>query len=99
MGDTADNIPGVPKVGEKTATELVKTYGNIETLREHIDEISKKSIRETLTEHFDMAVLSKELATINTAAPIPFSIEDGRIDSIFTKEAYDLLKNLEFKNA
>ncbi len=98
MGDSSDNIPGVPKVGEKTATELVKTYGCIENLKLHIEEISKKSIRETLTENFDMAELSKVLATINTAVELPYSLEDGRVDTIFTKEAYDLLKQLEFKN-
>ena len=74
MGDSSDNIPGVPKIGEKTATELLIQYGNIETLKEHIDEISKKSIKETLSQNFDMAVLSKTLATIDVNADIDVTL-------------------------
>lgn len=51
MGDTADNIPGVPKVGEKTAAELMVQFGSIENIYEHVEEITKKAIRESLIEH------------------------------------------------
>ena len=98
MGDSSDNIPGVPKIGEKTATELLKQYGNIETLKEHIPEISKKSIRESLEQNFDMAVLSKTLATINTEAPVEISFEDMRYNDPYTEEAYTIVKRLGFKN-
>lgn len=59
MGDTSDNIPGVPKVGEKTATELMIQYGSLENIYDHVDEISKKSIRESLKANRDLADLSK----------------------------------------
>lgn len=97
MGDSSDNIPGVPKIGEKTATELLLQYGNIETLKEHISEITKKSIRETLEQNFDMAVLSKTLATINVDAEIKVDFEDLRHGNLYTKEAYPICKNLGFK--
>lgn len=97
MGDSSDNIPGVPKIGEKTATQLLLEYHDIETLHEHIGDITKKSIKETLTEHFDMAVLSKTLATI-VDADIEFDFEDARLGDIFTQDAYVIVKELGFKN-
>ena len=98
MGDSSDNIPGVPKIGEKTATELIVKYGDIENLHEHIDEIGKKSIRETLEQHFDMAVMSKTLATINTGAEFDYDMQDALMGNIFTEEAYALYKKFGFKN-
>ncbi|MBO6111716.1 MAG: DNA polymerase I [Lachnospiraceae bacterium] len=98
MGDSSDNIPGVPKIGEKTATELVEKYGTIEELKEHIPEITKKSIRETLEQNFDMAVLSKKLATINTSAITEYDIEEARLKDIYNPGAYALFKKLEFKS-
>lgn len=98
MGDASDNIPGVPKIGEKTATGLLLEYGNIENLKEHIQDISKKSVRETLTEHFEMAELSKLLATIDVNAPIDFSFEEAENTDLFTKEAYEIVKSLGFRN-
>ena len=98
MGDTADNIPGVPKIGQKTATELMTTYGSIDNIYEHLEEISKKSVRETLREHRDLAELSKILATIEINGDIPYALEDAVFCDPFTKEAYVLFKKLEFKN-
>ena len=98
MGDSSDNIPGVPKVGEKTATELVVTYGTIENLKEHIPEVTKKSIRESLEEHFDLAELSKVLATINIDAEIDCDLEEARVGNMYTPAAYTMMKQLEFKN-
>ncbi len=98
MGDSSDNIPGVPKVGEKTATELIVTYGTIENLKEHIQEITKKSIRESLETNFELAELSKVLATINVTADIECDLEDARIRNMYTQDAYTLMKQLEFKN-
>ena len=97
MGDSSDNIPGVPKIGEKTATDLLVQYGNIDNLKEHISEITKKSVRETLEQNFDMAVLSKTLATINVDADIKVEFEDLRHGNLYTKEAYPICKNLGFK--
>ncbi len=98
MGDASDNIPGVPKVGPKTATELMVTYGSLENIYEHLEEISKKSVKETLREHRDMAELSKVLATIEINADIPYTLEQAKYENPFTKEAYILYKKLEFKN-
>ncbi|NLG04534.1 MAG: DNA polymerase I, partial [Clostridia bacterium] len=98
MGDSSDNIPGVPKIGEKTATQLIVSYGTIENLEGHIDEITKKSIRESLQENFELARLSKVLATININAELDMTIEDARISELYTKEAYVLMKKLEFRN-
>lgn len=98
MGDTADNIPGVPKVGEKTATELMVTYGSLENIYAHAEEISKKSIRESLLANRELADLSKVLATINVDAEIAFDFAQAKIGDFYTEEAYVLCKQLEFKN-
>ncbi len=98
MGDTADNIPGVPKIGEKTATELMVTYGSIEEIYAHVEEITKKSIRETLKENRQLADLSKKLATIKTDCALQFSLEDAKVGDFYTKEAYALCKKLGFKS-
>ena len=98
MGDTADNIPGVPKIGEKTATGLMAEFGSLENIYVHIEEISKKSVRESLAENRDLADLSKVLATINVDSPITFEYEEARVHNFYTNEAYKLFKKLEFKN-
>lgn len=98
MGDSSDNIPGVPKIGEKTATALLQQYPTIEILKEHIADITKNSVRQTLTDHFDMAELSKVLATIDINADIDFDYENARIGNLFTPEAYVIVKELGFKN-
>lgn len=98
MGDTADNIPGVPKVGEKTATELMVTYGSLEGIYAHVEEISKKSIRESLIENRALADLSLELATIKTDCELAFRYEEARAEGFYTKEAYAICKRLGFKN-
>lgn len=98
MGDTADNIPGVPKVGEKTATELMVQFGSLDNIYAHVDEITKKSIRESLIQNKELADLSKTLATINVDSEIDYRFEDARVGSFYTEEAYVLCKQLEFKN-
>lgn len=98
MGDAADNIPGVPKVGEKTATELMVAYGSLDGIYEHVEEISKKSVRETLKENRPLAELSKKLATIKTDCELDFSYEQAKAENFYTKEAYALCKKLGFKN-
>ena len=70
MGDTADNVPGVPGIGEKTAVTLISTYGSVEALLEHAGDVSGKRAREGLTEHADDARLSKHLVRIETAVPL-----------------------------
>lgn len=98
MGDTADNIPGVPKVGEKTATELMLQFGSLENIYAHVEEITKKSIRESLQNHKELADLSKVLATINVDSPLEFQFEEAKVQDFYTQEAYALFKKLEFKN-
>ena len=65
MGDASDNIPGIPGVGEKTATKILTVYGTIENAWAHLEEIKPNKARESLREHYDLAQLSKTLATIN----------------------------------
>jgi len=98
VGDTADNIPGVPKVGVKTATELIVEYGALENIYAHVEEIPKKSIRESLKENKELADLSLVLATIKTDCELSFLYEDAKAEGFYTKEAYHLFKQLEFKN-
>lgn len=85
MGDTSDNIPGVPGIGEKTAYKLIQTYGSVEEVLSHIDEISGKKIKENLIEYREQAIFSKKLATIVTDVPIEIDM-----DSIKSKEKYDI---------
>lgn len=98
MGDTADNIPGIPGVGEKTATKLIVEYGSIENAHEHLEEIKPNKARESLREHYDLAVLSKDLATIRVDSPVEFSWEDAKLENLYTPEAYEMFKRLDFKN-
>ena len=98
MGDTADNIPGVPKVGEKTATELMVTFGSLDGIYEHVEEITKKAVKESLINNKNLADLSLKLATINVNAPVDIAFEDALIKDFFTDEAFVLFKKLEFKN-
>ncbi len=76
MGDASDNIPGVPGVGEKTATKLLLQFGSLEGVMEHLAEVPGKKLQEKLTVHRDQAALSKRLATIVRDAPVDFTPED-----------------------
>ena len=80
MGDTSDNIPGVPGVGPKTASKLLLTYGSVENVLTHVGEVSGKKLKENLQTYADQARLSKELATIELHVPdLAFAEEDYRI--------------------
>jgi DNA polymerase-1 len=72
MGDAVDNVPGVPGVGEKTAAALIHQFGSIERLLDHLDEVGKPKLRETLREHADQARLSRDLVRLHTDCPVPF---------------------------
>ena len=98
MGDSSDNIPGIPGVGEKTATKMIVQFGSIENAHEHLEEVKPNKAKESLREHYDLAQLSKELATINTDSPLEFSYEKAKVENPYTPEAYELCKRLEFKN-
>lgn len=101
MGDTSDNIPGVPGIGEKTATALIVQYGSIENAHDHVEEIKPPRASANLKEHYDMAQMSKTLATIEINADIAYELSDARLQAVsdlYTEEAYLLCKRLEFKN-
>ena len=98
MGDASDNIPGVPSIGEKTATAIISAYGSIENAYAHLEEIKPPRARKALEEHYDMAQMSKKLAEICTDCGIDFSYDDAKIDGLYTEEAYQYMKRLEFKS-
>ena len=97
MGDSSDNIPGVEKVGEKTAFKWIQEYGSIEACHEHVDEMKKGKVVEKFIEQWDQAVLSKELATISLQAPIELEEGSTALGNLFTEEAYLLCKRYELK--
>ena len=98
MGDTSDNIPGVPSIGEKTATKIIAEYHTIENAYDHVDELKPPRASKALKEHWDMAVMSKKLATINVDADFPYKLEDAKLGNIYTEEAYAYFQKLQFKN-
>lgn len=98
MGDTSDNIPGIPGVGEKTATKLIEEYGSIENAYVHVEEIRPNKAKESLKNNYDLAVMSKKLATIDTNAPVECDLEHAKIRNLYTEEAYEMFRRLDFKN-
>ena len=98
MGDSSDNIPGVPSVGEKTATKIIVEYGSIENAYAHVEEIKPPRASKALQEHYDLAELSKVLATINVDADFAYELEEAKIGNLYTEEAYVYFQRLQFKN-
>ena len=98
MGDSSDNIPGVPGIGEKGATNLITQFGSIENARDKADEITNTRNKNALIEHYDLAEMSKVLATINTEVELDGKLEDLTIDDLYNADAYEMVKELEFKN-
>ena len=96
-GDTADNIPGVPGIGQKTALSLIKTYKSMKQLYEQIDTIKKKKQHENLVKYKDQAFLSRELVTINTDVPLPFNPEEFKSKTPDNNILSMLFKDLEFR--
>ncbi len=96
-GDSSDNIPGVRGVGEKTAATLIKDFGTLENLYEHIGEIKKNKLKENLQGSYQDAVLSKKLVTIDRYVPIDEGIEDLKTGIPKRDELSDLFRELEFK--
>ena len=95
-GDAIDNIPGVPGIGEKTAIQLIKTYGSIENLLAHVEEIPQKRLKENLRTHGDLARLSRQLATIHTDVSINYRLEDFHLSPPDLKGLKEIFKELEF---
>lgn len=98
MGDASDNIPGVPSIGEKTATNIIKEYHSIESAYKDVDNIKPPRAAKALKEHYDMAVFSKFLATIKIDVPLELSLDEMLIKDMENKESFELINNLEFKS-
>lgn len=98
MGDSSDNIPGIPGVGEKTAVKLIKEFGSIEQLINNVDKVSGKKIKELIDTYREQAVFSKKLATIVTDVPVEFDINEIKIKSPDYEKLADIFSELEFKS-
>ncbi|MBI5216429.1 MAG: DNA polymerase I [Ignavibacteriae bacterium] len=98
IGDSSDNVPGVPGIGEKTAIPLIREYGTIENLLENVEKISAKGVREKLKNNRELALLSKRLVTIETKVPIEASIKDLKTQPHDNQKLIKLLSGLEFKS-
>lgn len=98
MGDSSDNIPGVPGIGEKGATAIISQFGSIENAYDHADEISNTRNRNALLNNYEMAQMSKTLATINIQSPVEVTPEQCKLEDIFTEDALEMIKRLEFKS-
>ncbi|WP_339821059.1 DNA polymerase I [Paenibacillus sp. FSL R7-0216] len=97
MGDTSDNIPGVPGIGEKTALKLLHQFGSVEEVLAHTDELKGK-MKENLVNHAEDARMSKQLATIFREVPVERSWEEMKFDGIQEESAVPMLRKLEFKS-
>ena len=97
MGDTSDNIPGVPGVGEKTALKLLKEYGSVENVYQSIDNITAKKLKENLTNNEEQAYMSKALATIEVKAPLTISIDDLSYAGPDMDKVTSIYQELKFK--
>ncbi len=96
-GDTADNIPGVPGIGPKTALSLIKTFGSMKNLYEKVDKITKKKQHENLVKYREQAFLSRELVIINTSVPLEFSPQEFEFKEPDNAKLSKLFKDLEFR--
>ncbi len=96
MGDQSDNIPGVPGIGERTALRLIKDYGSLEGIWEHIDQVSPDRVRKLLKEHWESAQLSRRLAAISVDVPLELEITACTMNTPDTPRLVGLLKDLEF---
>lgn len=97
MGDTSDNIPGIPGVGPKTALKLIGEYGSVENVLANADKISGKALREKVQNNKESALLSKKLATIFTDVPVDADLANYELKAL-KPEARELLAGLEFRN-
>ena len=96
MGDSVDNIPGLPGVGEKTAKRFIKDYGSIEELFRNLDDVKGK-LREKISENKKLGLLSKKLATIITNVPINYKLKELKIAESNNEKVLSIFEDLEFK--
>ncbi|HVJ08239.1 MAG TPA: DNA polymerase I [Acidisarcina sp.] len=95
-GDTIDNIPGAPGIGDKGSVELIQQFGSVEAALDHADEVKRKTYRESLQNNRDTVLLSKELVTISTDVPVTLDLEEMRTLSPDTGACRTLFTELEF---
>ena len=98
MGDSSDNIPGLPGVGPKTASAIISQFHSIENAHEHVDEIKPKKAQTAMRDHYDLAVLSKDLATIRCDAPVDVSFDELTLGEIYNEKSYEMFRRLNFKS-
>ncbi|RWZ59804.1 DNA polymerase I [Halobacillus fulvus] len=98
MGDSSDNIPGVPGVGEKTAVKLLKQFDTLENLYENLDEVSGKKLKEKLTENKEAAFMSQKLVTIERQAPIEVKLNDLQYEGYESRNVTEFFKELGFQS-
>ena len=98
MGDTSDNIPGVPGIGEKTASKIIQQWGSVAGALEHIDEIKPPKAQKNLAEFSEQAIMSRELAAIKLDCELDFKLEDTTYENAFNDNSYNIFKRLEFKS-
>ncbi|NVL89641.1 MAG: DNA polymerase I [Desulfobacterales bacterium] len=96
-GDTSDNVPGVPGIGEKTAVSLIKTFGSMEGIFKNLDKVTRKKLRENLADFREQAMLSRRLVLINTEAPLSVDMASFRVSDPDTERLAHLFKDLEFQ--
>ena len=97
MGDASDNVPGVPGIGEKTASSLISTYGNLDAVYENLEDLGKKAIRRYLEENREAAYLSRQLVTIDARVPVDFSLESAGLPRWDAPGLSDILMRLSFR--
>lgn len=98
MGDSSDNIPGVKGIGEKTASKIISVFGTIENAYANIEEVTPKKAKESIKNEYEMALLSKKLATIKTDCDLDYQIEQSKIEEIYNENSFEWIKELEFKS-
>ena len=98
MGDSSDNIPGVPGVGEKTALKLLHQFGSIANLYDHLSEVKGEKLREKLAQHKEQAELSRSLATITREAPLEVTLDDITYTQFDKHKVAQFFKELKFNS-
>ncbi len=97
MGDSSDNIPGIPKVGKVTAVKLLKEYDSVSGIYDHVDQIKQNAVRENLINHRSQTDIARKLATIDLHVPLDVSLKELRFQPWNLQEADIILKELEFR--
>lgn len=98
MGDSTDNIPGVPGIGEKTAVGLIKQFGSLDKVLEKVETIEPERLRSNIKQYSKQAILSRELAILDREVPISFDLEKLRLKEPDTEKLFNLFQELEFRN-